>query len=119
MAVLEHSVSDTMHRSNNYENLISDYCSTKSSSSVMAPLFANESCDPFEPVSKPCTLGNYVSYAVAVEDEKDIKETIKFADKHNIRLVIRNTGHDYNGRSTGAGGLAIWTHHLKDTKVID
>lgn len=25
----------------------------------------------------------------------------------------------YFGRSTGAGGLAIWTHNLKDTTVLD
>lgn len=27
--------------------------------------------------------------------------------------MVRNTGHDYLGRSTGAGALAVWTHHLK------
>jgi len=25
----------------------------------------------------------------------------------------RNTGHEFSGRSTGAGSLSIWTHHLK------
>lgn len=27
-------------------------------------------------------------------------------------------GHDYLGRSTGTGGLAIWTHHLKDITPV-
>jgi hypothetical protein len=27
--------------------------------------------------------------------------------------VPRNTGHDFLGRSVGAGSLSIWTHHLK------
>ncbi|PQE07827.1 isoamyl alcohol oxidase protein [Rutstroemia sp. NJR-2017a WRK4] len=36
----------------------------ESSSSVMAPFFANQSCDPWQPKSRPCTLGNYVRYAV-------------------------------------------------------
>jgi hypothetical protein len=27
--------------------------------------------------------------------------------------VSRNTGHDFSGRSTGAGSLSIWTHYLK------
>lgn len=26
---------------------------------------------------------------------------------------IRNTGHDFGGRSVGAGSLSIWTHNLK------
>lgn len=85
----------------------------------MAPLFANQSCDPFQPRDGPCALGNYVKYAVDVSKAAHITATLKFAAKHNIRFVIRNTGHDYNGRSTGAGALAVWTHHLKDTRVVD
>lgn len=83
----------------------------------MAPFFAEGACDPFHPVSKPCTLGNYVRYSVNVTSPAQISNTVKFATKHNIRLVIRNTGHDYNGRSTGAGSLAIWTHHLKELSI--
>lgn len=30
----------------------------------------------------------------------------------------RNTGHDLIGRSTGAGGLSIWTHWLKDFEFV-
>ncbi|KAI3331457.1 6-hydroxy-D-nicotine oxidase [Xylariaceae sp. AK1471] len=90
-----------------------------SSSSVQAPIFANASCDPFTPQSSACLLGNYVRYAVRVAGPEDIAATIQFADEHNIRLIIRNTAHDYMGRSTGAGGLAIWTHYLKDVELKD
>lgn len=85
----------------------------------MAPFFANQSCDPFTPESTPCTLGNYVDYAINVTRPSDISKGIAFALKHNIRLVIRNTGHDYLGKSTGAGSLAIWTHHLKSIDFLD
>jgi hypothetical protein len=30
----------------------------------------------------------------------------------------RNTGHDFGGRSTGAGALSVWTHNLKDFQFI-
>lgn len=93
--------------------------SINSSSSVQAPIFANASCDPYTPESSPCLFGNYVRYAVKVAGADDIAATIRFADEHDIRLVIRNTAHDYMGRSTGAGGLAIWTHFLKDVEVKD
>ena len=83
------------------------------SASVMAPFFANQSCDPFTVESKPCTLGNYVVYAVEAESADDVIATVNFARKHNIRFVIRNTGHDYLGRSTGAGALSVWTHKLR------
>ncbi|KAH7322584.1 FAD binding domain-containing protein [Stachybotrys elegans] len=90
-----------------------------SSSSIMQPSFANQSCDPFTDRSIPCTLGNYVSYAVKVRNDKDVVETLKFAKANNIRLVIRNTGHDFLGRSTGAGALSIWTQDLKDISFLD
>ncbi|UQC86326.1 FAD binding domain-containing protein [Colletotrichum lupini] len=91
----------------------------ESSSSVMAPLFANASCDPFTAQDVPCTLGNYVSYAVNASGPADVQAALKFADEKNVRFIIRNTGHDYNGRSTGAGALAIWTHYLKGTEIVD
>ena len=84
------------------------------SASVMAPFFANQSCDPFTPESQACLLGNYVRYAVDVRQPSDVQAAIIFANAFNIRFVIRNTGHDYLGRSTGAGALSVWTHHLKN-----
>ncbi|PNY26844.1 Uncharacterized protein TCAP_03229 [Tolypocladium capitatum] len=90
-----------------------------SSSSVMQPYFANQSCDPFTDRSKPCTLGNYVSYAVKVKGDADVAAALRFAKLHNIRIVIRNTGHDFLGRSTGAGALSIWTQDLKTIDFID
>ncbi|KAI1395670.1 FAD binding domain protein [Hypoxylon fuscum] len=90
-----------------------------SSSSVMAPFFANMSCDPFTAPEAQCVIGTYVQYAVNASSAKDVQLALAFAQKNNIRLVIRNTGHDYLGKSTGAGGLAIWTHHLKDIAIRD
>ncbi|OGM44768.1 FAD binding domain protein [Aspergillus bombycis] len=91
----------------------------QSSSSLMAPFFTNDTCDPYHPVSKPCTLGNFVRYAVNVSTPAHVAKTLQFANEHNIRFVIRNTGHDYNGKSTGAGALSVWTHHLKDIEIKD
>ena len=87
--------------------------------SPMAAFFANMSCDPFTPREAPCVLGSYVPYAVKASGVADYRATIAFATKHNIRLVIRNTGHDYMGKSTGAGALALWTHHLKDRHILN
>jgi FAD/FMN-containing dehydrogenase len=87
--------------------------------SPMAAFFANESCDPFTDRTAPCKVGSYVAYAVAATNAADYKATIAFARKNNIRLVIRNTGHDYMGKSTGAGSLALWTHNLKTRSIVD
>lgn len=88
-------------------------------SSVMAPYFTNNTCNPFLPRDAGCTLGNYISYAVNASDATHFLKTIAFVQKHNIRMTIRNTGHDYNGKSTGAGAVAIWTHHMKEMNIID
>jgi len=99
----------------------------------MAPPFVNQSCDPFFPRSADCIVGSYVTYSVKVEGPSDVTAGIKFASDNNIRLVIRklasnvrekgkahqhagNTGHDFNGKSTGPGTLSLWMHHLKDIK---
>ncbi|KAL2817466.1 isoamyl alcohol oxidase [Aspergillus cavernicola] len=84
-----------------------------SSSSIMAAAVANESCDPFAAQSRP----NVVSFAVNVSPAAEIARTIAYAAERNIRLVIRNTGHGYLGKSTGAGGVSIWTLYLKDITV--
>lgn len=84
----------------------------------MAPFFANQSCDPWTPRGRPCELGPYVRYAVNATGAAHIAAAVSFAREKNVRLVIRNTGHDYLGRSTGAGALAAWTHHLKDITPV-
>jgi hypothetical protein len=69
-------------------------CSLPSSSSVMAHFFANQSCDAFTPREQPCLLGNYVSYSANVSTAEDVSASLKFAKKNNIRVVVRNTGHE-------------------------
>jgi FAD/FMN-containing dehydrogenase len=93
--------------------------SMNDSASIMSPLFANSSCDPFSSRATACSMGNYVRYAVLVRSAADVAATIAFAAKHNIRFVIRNTGHDYLGRSTGAGALSVWTHALKGVNFTE
>ncbi|KAI1490699.1 putative alcohol oxidase [Biscogniauxia mediterranea] len=91
----------------------------QSSSSITAPGFANLSCDPFLPREDRCIVGTYVRYAVDARSVSDYKTVLQFATTHNIRLVIRNTAHDFLGKSTGAGALALWTHNLKNIDVLD
>lgn len=60
----------------------------------MQEFWANNSCDPFTNQSSSCTLGNYVSYSVDVSGADDIVSTLNFAKNNNLRLVVRNTGHE-------------------------
>lgn len=65
-----------------------------------------------------CTQGGYSEYAVKVSNVAQIQLAINLARSLNLRLVVRNTGHDYNGRSVGKGALSIWTHGLKEIQYI-
>ncbi len=38
--------------------------------------------------------------------------------KYNIRLNVRNTGHDFADKGLGAGALSIWTHNLNTLQYI-
>lgn len=83
------------------------------------PYFANNSCNPFLPKDSQCVIGTYVQYAVNVSDVLHVQSALKFTKERSLRFLVRNTGHDYYGKSTGAGALAVWTHFLKDFKVLD
>ena len=65
----------------------------ESSSSAGQPYFANNSCNPVN-VQGDCGIGSYVQYAINVTKDSDALAGIDFAQKHNIRLLVRNTGHE-------------------------
>jgi len=62
----------------------------------MAPIFQNLTCAPYTPVSTPCTLGNLAVYAINVTCASDVVAGLKFAREKNIRISIKNTGHEYD-----------------------
>ncbi|KAG0236152.1 hypothetical protein BGW42_004036 [Actinomortierella wolfii] len=69
--------------------------------------------------TQPCHQGNVPLYTVNVSTVADVQATVRFAAKHNIRLVVKNTGHDYLGRSTGASSITLWTYFKKKVEVTD
>jgi hypothetical protein len=71
----------------------------------MAAYQQNASCNPFTPRDLPCTHGNYVEYAIDVQEAADVVAGVKFAQDRNIRLVIKNTGHEYAQKSSAFGRI--------------
>ncbi|KAI2780458.1 FAD-binding domain-containing protein [Daldinia loculata] len=65
-----------------------------------------------------CTQGAFPVYVVNATTVKQIQIAVNFARNRNLRLVIKNTGHDFVGRSSGFGSLSIWTHWLKDFEFL-
>ncbi|KIM38049.1 hypothetical protein M413DRAFT_13018 [Hebeloma cylindrosporum] len=62
----------------------------------------------------PCKQESVPPIGVDIRKPEDAQAAINFARRKNLRLVVKNTGHDYLGRSAGRGGFLLWTHHLKD-----
>jgi FAD/FMN-containing dehydrogenase len=59
------------------------------------------------------------SYAVLAATEEDVAATVAFAAAHNLRLVVKSTGHDWYGRSAAPGALLLWTHLLSAIAFTD
>ncbi|KAI9651087.1 hypothetical protein NHQ30_001124 [Ciborinia camelliae] len=86
---------------------------------VMSPYWLNNSCNPLLGLDNSCVLGNLASYALNVSKAEEVIAGLRFARDNNIRLTIKNTGHDFLGRSTGAGSLALWMHNLDGIAFIN
>ncbi|KAK8081695.1 fad binding domain-containing protein [Apiospora saccharicola] len=67
---------------------------------------------------KNCTRGGFPEYVVNATTAKHVQIAVNFARNKGIRLVIKNTGHDFGGRSVGAGSLSVWVHHMIETQYI-
>lgn len=69
------------------------------------------------PVNATCFQGSVPNWMINVQSIEDIQAAFKFAQDTKTPLVIKNTGHDWKGRSGAPGSLALWTHNLRSPKV--
>ncbi|CAK5281288.1 unnamed protein product [Mycena citricolor] len=60
-----------------------------------------------------CYQGSIAPYYIDVQRAADVKAAFKFSSDYGVPLVIKNTGHDFNGRSSKIGSLGLWSHNLK------
>lgn len=62
----------------------------------------NNACPPVDfttgGIPETCSIGDAPRYVLNATTPKDVVMGISFARKNNIRLVVRNTGHDLLGR---------------------
>ncbi|KAM5530100.1 hypothetical protein V8D89_016241 [Ganoderma adspersum] len=78
-----------------------------------------EACYMETSLGLPCEQGNIPVIGVGVRTVSDIQHAVKFAGKYNLKVVVKNTGHDFLGRSSRRGAFMIWTHHMKGRSVHD
>jgi FAD/FMN-containing dehydrogenase len=52
-------------------------------------------------------------YYVDVQSVSDVQVAYAFSLVTGVHLSIKNSGHDYKGRSSSRGSLSLWTHNLQ------
>jgi hypothetical protein len=97
------------------KNWSNSYTHIDDPTEVLNPVFQGLTCTPPSIYnSGGCTEGGYPAYVIKARTVLDIQLGINFARNNGLRLVVKNTGHDFSGKSAGAGALSLWTHGLKD-----
>jgi hypothetical protein len=69
--------------------------------------------------SHGCTRGGFPKYVMNATEPKHVQLAVNFARNTGVRLIIKNTGHDFLGKSGGKDALSIWTHWMKDIEYIE
>ncbi|KIK73665.1 hypothetical protein PAXRUDRAFT_112910, partial [Paxillus rubicundulus Ve08.2h10] len=65
-------------------------------------------------ITGTCGQGRVPVIGVDARSVADIQAAINFAVNHNLKLVVKNTGHDFLGRSAARGSFVVWTHNMKN-----
>jgi FAD/FMN-containing dehydrogenase len=58
-------------------------------------------------------------YAVKARNSADVVAAVNFARDHNLRLVVKGTGHSYQGTSNAADSLLVWTRAMNAVSLHD
>ena len=56
---------------------------------------------------------NLPSYTVQVRNVADIQAALQFAQRYNIAVSVKSTGHSYAGQSSYPHSLLIWMRHFR------
>ncbi|RSL42419.1 hypothetical protein CEP53_012205 [Fusarium sp. AF-6] len=93
--------------------------------SIHSPALANNSCNPIFKNGtsvagdtlaggRGCSLDVYSPYVVNATEAAHVQAALKFVNKWNLRVSIKNTGHI--SKTALYGSLSIWTHYMKQVE---
>tara|TARA_R110002060_G_scaffold15993_5_gene22240 strand:- start:86 stop:466 length:381 start_codon:yes stop_codon:yes gene_type:complete len=63
---------------------------------AMNPLYTNGACLPTTNRAATCSPGYLADYVIMAKTKQHVAAGVKFAREYNLRLVVRNTGHDFS-----------------------
>ena len=59
------------------------------------------------------------AYVIHAHSSADVVAGVNFAREHRLRLVVKGTGHSYQGTSNAPDSLLIWTRAMTEVTVHD
>ncbi|EGO02333.1 hypothetical protein SERLA73DRAFT_159274 [Serpula lacrymans var. lacrymans S7.3] len=65
-----------------------------------------------------CHQGSTPPYSAEIMSAQDASEVVKWAVQNKVKLTVKNTGHDYLGRSAAPSTLQVHTHSM-DTLIYN
>ena len=78
----------------------------------------SDSCLWPSTTNKVCGQGSVPAYSVHAQTADDVQKYVQFATKNNLKIVVKNTGHDYKGRSSGKGECHCERFHCSQTSIV-
>ncbi|KAI4866571.1 FAD-binding domain-containing protein [Hypoxylon rubiginosum] len=83
-------------------------------------VFEGVSCLPpsLTRTNATCTLGGMPSYVVKATNVAQVQLAVNFARNLNLRLIVKNKGHDFKAKSSGAGALSVWTNAFSSIQYL-
>jgi FAD/FMN-containing dehydrogenase len=79
----------------------------------------NQQCYVESLQSVPCGQGRVSLYSAEVETAAHIQAAVNFAVQRNVKIAIKNSGHDFLGRSSAPYSLQISTYNMKNITVVN
>ncbi|KAJ7725699.1 hypothetical protein B0H16DRAFT_279117 [Mycena metata] len=110
--VQSHYLNET-YRTDNFGAFINTQWETCQSTGAQCLLDPSDPTNP-KTTSEHCELGSIAQYFIDVRGASDVVAAFKFSRESGTPLVIKNTGHDYKGRSSAPNSIALWMHNLKN-----
>ncbi|KIJ69685.1 hypothetical protein HYDPIDRAFT_78799 [Hydnomerulius pinastri MD-312] len=65
-----------------------------------------------------CHQGTTPPYSLSISSAEEASTIVKWATANKVKLTMKNTGHDYLGRSSGPSTLQVNTHGLDEITFI-
>ncbi|KAG5978493.1 hypothetical protein E4U55_006154 [Claviceps digitariae] len=91
----------------------SSMCASNDSSTDQCLLNSEDPYDKRAFANTSCNQGNVPSYYIDIQEANDVIQAFRFAKKSRGHLVVKNSGHSFQGDSSNKGGLMLWIRNLK------